>query len=65
MFSFGGAGVFCGFAMGKVGVSVGRVQAQAMHFDAPLALQSGALLRDYTLAYETYGTLAPDRRNAN
>ena len=50
--------------MGKVGVSVGRVQAQAMHFDAPLALQSGAQLRDYTLAYETYGTLAPDRRNA-
>ncbi|MEO6410674.1 MAG: homoserine O-acetyltransferase, partial [Burkholderiaceae bacterium] len=35
-----------------------------MHFEAPLALRSGAQLRDYTLAYETYGTLAPDRRNA-
>ncbi|MEO7152632.1 MAG: homoserine O-acetyltransferase, partial [Burkholderiaceae bacterium] len=47
-----------------VGGSVGRVTSQAMHFEAPLALRSGAQLRDYTLAYETYGTLAPDRRNA-
>jgi len=36
----------------------------AMHFAAPLALQSGASLRDYTLAYETYGTLNADRSNA-
>ncbi len=37
---------------------------QAMHFAEPLALQSGASLRDYTLAYETYGTLNADHSNA-
>ncbi|MDB5750265.1 MAG: homoserine O-acetyltransferase [Ramlibacter sp.] len=35
-----------------------------MQFDAPLALQSGASLRDYQLAYETYGSLNADRSNA-
>ncbi len=35
-----------------------------MHFDAPLALQSGASIRDYHLRYETYGTLNSDRSNA-
>ena len=37
---------------------------QAMHFDAPLALASGAAIRGYSLAYETYGTLNADRSNA-
>ena len=37
---------------------------QSMHFAAPLPLQSRASLRDYTLAYETYGTLNADRSNA-
>jgi len=37
---------------------------QAMHFVEPLALQSGAHVRDYSLAYETYGTLNADRSNA-
>ncbi len=37
---------------------------QAMHFAEPLALQSGAQVRDYTLAYETYGMLNADRSNA-
>ena len=37
---------------------------QSMHFAAPLGLQSGASLRDYTLAYETYGTLNADKSNA-
>ena len=37
---------------------------QAMHFAEPLALQSGASVRDYTLAFETYGTLNADRSNA-
>jgi homoserine O-acetyltransferase/O-succinyltransferase len=37
---------------------------QAMHFEQALQLQSGASLRDYTLAYETYGTLNADRSNA-
>ena len=37
---------------------------QSMHFAAPLPLQSGASLRDYTLAYEPYGTLNADRSNA-
>jgi homoserine O-acetyltransferase len=37
---------------------------QAMHFSEVLPLQSGASLRDYTLAYETYGTLNADCSNA-
>ena len=44
--------------------SIGDVQPQAMHFAQPLLLRSGAMLRDYTLVYETYGTLDADRRNA-
>jgi homoserine O-acetyltransferase len=35
-----------------------------MHFAEPLALQSGASLSDYTLMYETYGTLNADHSNA-
>ena len=38
--------------------------AQAMQFAAPLPLQSGASIRDYTLAFETYGTLNADKSNA-
>jgi len=37
---------------------------QSMHFAAPLPLQSGGTVRDYTLAYETYGTLDARRSNA-
>jgi homoserine O-acetyltransferase len=35
-----------------------------MHFSVPLPLDSGATLADYTLMYETYGTLNADRSNA-
>jgi homoserine O-acetyltransferase/O-succinyltransferase len=35
-----------------------------MHFSEPLALQSGAAIRGYSLAYETYGTLNADKSNA-
>ena len=35
-----------------------------MHFDQPLALQSGAVLPAYELVYETHGTLNADRTNA-
>ena len=35
-----------------------------MHFPEVLPLQSGASIRDYHLAYETYGTLNADRSNA-
>ncbi len=35
-----------------------------MHFSEPLPLQSGAALADYTLVYETYGTLNANRSNA-
>jgi homoserine O-acetyltransferase len=37
---------------------------RSMQFDAPLALQSGASIRSYALAYETYGTLNAERSNA-
>ena len=37
---------------------------QTMHFDAALPLQSGAAIRDYDLAFETYGKLNADRSNA-
>jgi homoserine O-acetyltransferase len=44
--------------------SIGIVSPQSMHFAAPLQLRSGASLADYTLVYETYGTLNADRSNA-
>src|SRR5499426_2260335 len=37
---------------------------RAMQFDAPLPLQSGAAVRGYSLAYETYGRLNAARSNA-
>ncbi|MFM9879005.1 MAG: homoserine O-acetyltransferase [Burkholderiaceae bacterium] len=37
---------------------------QFMPFSQPLPLHSGAQIRDYTLAYETYGTLNANRTNA-
>jgi homoserine O-acetyltransferase len=59
---FGGAGFF--FACLRTMSSLGDVQSQSMHFAAPLPLASGATLADYTLAYETYGTLNAARSNA-
>ena len=44
--------------------SVGPVQAQTMHFDTPLACRSGAVLDDFDLVYETYGTLNAAKSNA-
>lgn len=41
-----------------------EVVPQSMSFDGPLALRSGASITDYTLAYETYGTLNAERSNA-
>ena len=38
--------------------------SQFMHFDEALPLTSGASIRDYTLAFETYGTLNADKSNA-
>ncbi|MBC7416487.1 MAG: homoserine O-acetyltransferase [Herminiimonas sp.] len=44
--------------------SIGIVAPQSMHFAPPLSLQSGATIADYTLVYETYGTLNAARSNA-
>ena len=40
------------------------VSPQFLHFPEVLPLQSGAAIRDYTLAFETYGTLNAERSNA-
>jgi homoserine O-acetyltransferase/O-succinyltransferase len=41
-----------------------EVTPQSMHFALPLALRSGASIADYSLVYETYGTLNAQRSNA-
>ncbi|HEX5679237.1 MAG TPA: alpha/beta fold hydrolase, partial [Desulfobacterales bacterium] len=48
-------------------VSVGIVEKKLFTFAAPpnaMELESGARLGPVTIAYETYGSLAPDRSNA-
>ena len=40
------------------------VESRQFDFAGPLTLRSGAQLRDYTLAVETYGSLNSDRSNA-
>ncbi|HWP20128.1 MAG TPA: homoserine O-acetyltransferase [Burkholderiaceae bacterium] len=44
--------------------SLGHVTPLSMHFAEPLRLRSGSQLADYTLVYETYGTLNADKSNA-
>jgi homoserine O-acetyltransferase len=44
--------------------SVGIVKAQTAHFSEPLILKSGAVLPEYDLVYETYGSLNADKSNA-
>lgn len=44
--------------------SVGIVEAKQAQFDTPLTLKSGAVLPQYALTYETYGTLNASRSNA-
>jgi homoserine O-acetyltransferase len=44
--------------------SVGIVSPEYISFNEPLALASGQVLPQYTLAVETYGTLNNDRSNA-
>jgi homoserine O-acetyltransferase/O-succinyltransferase len=44
--------------------SLGIVSPQSMQFSERLPLCSGAALSDYTLMYETYGTLNAERSNA-
>ena len=44
--------------------SVGIVKAQVAHVTEPLTLQSGAVLPQYHLAYETYGELNASKSNA-
>jgi homoserine O-acetyltransferase len=44
--------------------SVGIVAAQTVHFNQPFTLKSGAVLPQFDLVYETYGTLNADKSNA-
>jgi homoserine O-acetyltransferase/O-succinyltransferase len=43
---------------------VGIVVPQTAHFSEPLTLKSGAVLPQYDLVYETYGSLNADKSNA-
>ena len=45
-------------------LSVGIVERQYAHFDQPLILSSASRFDQFTLAYETYGTLNADGSNA-
>ncbi|MDP2129091.1 MAG: homoserine O-acetyltransferase [Pseudohongiella sp.] len=44
--------------------SVGIVKPELFHFDEPLTLRSGKVLKSYDLMVETYGELNADRSNA-
>jgi homoserine O-acetyltransferase len=44
--------------------SVGIVTAQCFHFDEPLPLRSGKVIKSYDLMVETYGELNADKSNA-
>ena len=44
--------------------SVGIVTPQSVHFDVPLTLKSGAVIEDYDIVFETYGTLNAEKNNA-
>lgn len=44
--------------------SVGIVAPQTAHFNKPFTLKSGAVLPQFDLVYETYGTLNADKSNA-
>jgi homoserine O-acetyltransferase/O-succinyltransferase len=48
----------------KVPCSVGAVVPQLARFTEPLRLKCGAVIDEYELAYETYGTLNAKRDNA-
>lgn len=44
--------------------SIGTVKTEFATLKEPLCLESGEVLREITVAYETYGTLDPDKANA-
>ncbi len=44
--------------------SVGIVQPQTRHFEEPLLLESGKVIEQYDIVYETYGTLNKKADNA-
>ncbi len=50
--------------MSSVGSDVGIVSTQYFRSTRPLVLQSGSVLEDLVLAYETYGALNPKQDNA-
>ncbi|HEX6419974.1 MAG TPA: hypothetical protein VFZ77_15850, partial [Acidimicrobiales bacterium] len=48
----------------RPGDPAGRRHFLSLPPERPFALEGGGLLRDVTLAYETWGALAPDGGNA-
>ena len=49
---------------GIASTSVGIVAPQTARFTEPVTLKCGAVVDEYELVYETYGTLNPERSNA-
>ena len=57
--------IFMGMDENKhTGRSVGIVTPQVARFTEPITLKCGAVIDDYELVFETYGTLNSDRSNA-
>jgi len=57
--------IFTGMDENKhIGQSVGMVAPQVAKFTEPFTFKCGAVIDDYELVYETYGTLNSERSNA-
>ena len=47
-----------------IGEKIGKVETKIIDFNEPLQLESGETLPQFSIAYETYGTLNDNKTNA-